>query len=176
MKRQRKVLEERDCFRCGVIFIPIAPHNRYCSKHCRKRVPPRFLPKQCKQCNSEFQPRTAVHLFCSVNCRNAKSFNRPRRDKNIYIPTSTVGAMSELIVAVDLMKLGKHVFRALSPSCPCDLVILEGGKLITVEVRTGVRLKSGSLSYRKDRMQSTVFGIVVHGEEKVVYEPPFADA
>lgn len=50
--------------------------------------------------------------------------------------TSTTGAIGELQVAVDLLRLGYQVFRAMSPSCPCDLVVMKNGKAVRVEVKT----------------------------------------
>lgn len=54
------------------------------------------------------------------------------------VTSGTAGAIAELRVAVDLMQRRYHVFRALSPSCPADLVAFHDGDLapIFIEVRT----------------------------------------
>lgn len=53
------------------------------------------------------------------------------------LSTGTLGAMSEMVAIADLMKRGYHVFRAQSPSCPCDLVIFKDNQVcLRVEVRT----------------------------------------
>lgn len=69
------------------------------------------------------------------------------------VTTPTVGAMNELLVACRLMLLGYNVFRALSPSCPCDLAILKGEKLIRVEVTTGTMGITGRLSFPKTKLK-----------------------
>ena len=58
---------------------------------------------------------------------------------------ATTGAISELKVAVDLLSIGYHIFRAESPSCPCDLIALKNGKIFAVEVRTIARNRSGTI-------------------------------
>ena len=55
------------------------------------------------------------------------------------LPAGTVGAIAELRVSVDLLSKGYEVFRALNPSCPCDLAILCDNRLFRVEVRTAHR-------------------------------------
>ncbi len=52
------------------------------------------------------------------------------------IAFGTIGAISELVAAVDLMRRGYHVFRALSPNCPSDLLIYRAGTALRVQVRT----------------------------------------
>jgi hypothetical protein len=54
-----------------------------------------------------------------------------------------------LVVAADLLKRGYHVFRAMSPACPCDLVLLENGHLLRVEVTTGFLSGNGTLHHPK---------------------------
>jgi hypothetical protein len=90
----------------------------------------------------------------------------------LAIPTGTVGAMHELLVAADLMKRGSHVFRALSPSCPGDLMILQGSKIKIVEVTTGYRLLNGTLAY-PTRKQTERFDVlaVVERTGKINYIP-----
>lgn len=58
--------------------------------------------------------------------------------------TGTAGAFAELIVAASLMEKGYAVFRALSPSSPCDLIAYKDPqRLIRIEVRTGKLYKKG---------------------------------
>lgn len=56
---------------------------------------------------------------------------------------SAVGTAAELIVCVDLMKRGFEVFRAISHTCSCDIVILRDGILQRVEVKTSYRWANG---------------------------------
>lgn len=81
-----------------------------------------------------------------------------------------MGARTELLVSADLMYRGYDVFRALSPSCNCDLVIFKNGEIVRVEVRTGYKNLRGDISYNKpppDR--SDVIAVWVHGQNKIVY-------
>lgn len=52
------------------------------------------------------------------------------------ISSSTVGAVGELRVAADLLTKGFEVFRALSPTCSCDLLAMKDGRIIRIECRT----------------------------------------
>ena len=68
--------------------------------------------------------------------RPAQIARKPPRHQH-GLPPPTLGALSELQVAVDLMAKGYHVFRALSPDCPCDLVAFRPGEPpVRIEVMT----------------------------------------
>lgn len=88
------------------------------------------------------------------------------------IPTGTVGAIGELRVAIDLLSKKYEVFKALSPSCSCDLAILKNGKLKTIEVRTGneIMLRS-SEKYKKKYVKAEILAIVDYANEKIIYYP-----
>lgn len=78
------------------------------------------------------------------------------------LPT-TIGAIGELLVAADLMKLGFEVYKAFSLTASVDLIGIKGGKFYTFEVRTGkVRGKNNNLQWSKDRNNSTHFAVIVH--------------
>lgn len=50
------------------------------------------------------------------------------------------------MVCVDLLRKGWHVFRAVSPQSPCDLIAIKGICTIQIEVRTaGTRSKKGKI-------------------------------
>ena len=99
----------------------------------------------CHGCQVKFRGAfmSKYRKFCSEDCR--LKFWRERQKPNCWVgiqadigvARNTVGAAGELIVAVHLMAQGFHVFRALSPSCPCDLFVLKNGKSIAIEVRKG---------------------------------------
>ena len=52
------------------------------------------------------------------------------------IKNGTTGALSELLVAADMMRQGYDVFRAESPHAPFDLVAYRDSAFTRVEVRT----------------------------------------
>jgi len=75
-----------------------------------------------------------------------------REKAHDYIANSgTIGAINELYVSSDLMARGLSVFRALSPSCKCDLIVmLDNGELKRLEVKTGhiTGSKTGDIKIR----------------------------
>jgi len=87
------------------------------------------------------------------------------------LPTGTVGAISELAIAVDLMKKGYSVFRSLSPSCKFDFFAYKDGIALKVEARTGYKhAVSGNVHYprRKDD-QADVYAAYVSRTNTVYY-------
>jgi hypothetical protein len=90
-----------------------------------------------------------------------------------------------MVAAVDLMKRGYEVFRALSPACSCDLIALAGGRSLRIEVRTGIRSPvSGRVSFprnggtvTKNRTPGDLdhYAVVVAGEV-ALYEPPLPES
>lgn len=89
--------------------------------------------------------------FCSRKCRQAQTTLEVARANPYHgLSTATVGAMSELAVAVDLIARGFEVFRALSPATSCDLAILKDGRLLRIEVRSALRNSKGLATYAKN--------------------------
>jgi hypothetical protein len=121
------------------------------------------------------QPRIK---FCSKACqaehaarRHAEVNERLRFD--ISLSTGTAGALSELIVSADLLARGYEVFRALSPSCSCDLIIFRDGRQHRVEVRTGSLTLSGSRSFpfsERDKGRSDIAAVVYCRHEIIYYD------
>jgi hypothetical protein len=95
-----------------------------------------------------------------------------RRERTTYAPglsTSTIGAIAELKVGADLLGKGYAVFRALSPACRCDLVILSAHRAWTVEVRTGYYTPAGTLIYSGAQIRADVVAILT--PTGIVYRP-----
>ena len=138
-----------------------------------KKEPRKWL-KTCPVCHNEFEGH-----FHSIKCRGCKLKEKTEfsRYKRAGISTSTVGAIQELLVSVDLMEKGYHVFRALSPSCPCDLFALKDGKAFDIEVRTAYRKQDGSFSKNYHRLTNPpkYFAWVVREinseTDTIIYEP-----
>jgi len=133
----------------------------------------------CGSCSGEFFTQTPGKRQCRPCARKENSLLRVRvteRGKNRHgkwgLSTGSVGAVSELVACVDLMKKGYDVFRAVSPSCPCDLIIRKGGLTFRVEVRTAQKLLNGKFSYpctKKDEGRSDIFALVCG--DAVMYVP-----
>jgi hypothetical protein len=139
------VIDILSCAVCGKP-LTISPYNRK-KKYCSK---------QC--CNADLKAQFVI--------RNNRG--------DMPLTAGTSGAVSELVVSVDLMRKGYHVFRAMSPSCPCDLVAFRGNCVLRVEVRTGAINVNGSIAYAKhqlDTHQYDVLAVVLQGSE-VRYAPP----
>jgi len=127
---------------------------------CQTLIPERRLKQGAKTCSKTCATRREKALFYYSS------------GVVLGIPRSTVGALSELMVCVDLMRRGYHVFRAVSYHCPCDLIVLNEEQFLRVEVRTVYRSKAngkvvGNRSHRAD-----CWAGVLIAENEVVYEPP----
>jgi len=99
----------------------------------------KYEEKNCKCCSKEYAPAAANQLYCSRICANRVYWGK-------YWPgglnPAHVGTLNELVVAVDLLSKGWFVFRALSPSSPCDLVGIYNKKLYSIEVAASYKIKN----------------------------------
>lgn len=77
----------------------------------------------------------------------------------------------ELIVAARLMLEGWHVFRALSPSCFCDIIAVIEGISRYIEVRTGWRNSDGSIKcpHPKHGIGATEYAVYLHSDDKIYF-------
>jgi hypothetical protein len=128
----------------------------------------------CINCGSEISPHK-VHRtkgtakYCDPSCHAEYWKKRYAGQNTIWnLPSGTVGAINELRVSVDLLCKGYAVFRALSPNCPCDLVLLFDRRAFRVEVTTGHRTSTGRLTWPvKDGTRFDVLAVVL--PESIVY-------
>jgi hypothetical protein len=103
----------------------------------------------CISCTGEIPPHKVRRTrgtvkYCDPSCRAAYWKKQYAGQNTIWnLPSGTVGAINELRVSVDLLVKGYAVFRALSPSCPCDLVLLVDHRVFRVEVTTAHRSSNG---------------------------------
>lgn len=119
-------------------------------RRCKSCLVPVGKGKQlCAVCRE--QRRQASKRAADERARLARP-PQPSRMKRVIsrpvpevwdVPSGTAGAMCELLVACDLLKRGYHVFRAVSPSCPCDLLVMREGLSARVEVRKVTRRIDG---------------------------------
>jgi hypothetical protein len=99
--------------------------------------------KQCIGCGKEIINRRKEAKYCSNKCcsQTHRKIAQPNKHKlniiSIKIPTHTTGSIAEFIVSIDLLRNGFEVFKALSPSCSCDLICQKEKKLFRIEVKTG---------------------------------------
>ena len=178
----RRPPSELRCAVCEKIFFHNLPWAKYCSTKCRQtanndRYRSRYQRyegdvRKCANCGQEFAPSQPFNIYCSPLC--AKSVEQARRDvrpwaKENKLSSGTVGALGELRVAVDLMQRGYHVFRALSPSCPCDIIAFRNTTVLRVEVRTANVRKNDWSIPRYQRDKCDVYAAVL--PDQIIYEP-----
>jgi hypothetical protein len=110
-------------------------------------------------------------VYCSTRCRNieVRELYDGLNGRQTDLSPGTRGAVSELRVAADLMERGYEVFRALSPSCSCDIAVLKDGRLLRIECRTGRYLKECRYFKSTQRLRADVLAVILH--DKIVYEP-----
>ncbi|SRR6266481_7253395 len=92
---------------------------------------------ECLVCDKQFESKWQRTKTCSLECHRTRIRKIEGRFADEYIPNGSVGALAELVVSADLLSKGFSVFRALSPSCFCDLIAVKGNKSLKIEVRTG---------------------------------------
>lgn len=110
-------------------------------------------------------------MYCSTRCAAGSRRVTTRLD----LPPATVGAVSELVASADLMRQGFAVFRAMSPACSCDLLILCDGIVQRVEVRTGQRLVNGNFSFplrHTDAGRFDILAVVIENTDVYYYPDP----
>lgn len=133
----------------------------------------------CKVCTAEIaddvpQYRLDRRKYCSKKCAMAAA-KRLRLENNPHARTpmapATRGAISEMKTVIDLAEMGCDVFRAVSPSCSCDLIALRDGICLRIEVKTGYVMNTGARWYQKAREGRADHVAAVY-HDGVRYEPP----
>lgn len=164
----------RICKKCKKHFL--GTHNQqWCSEKCfhldHYKSKKRGFNHVCKICGKRFTTLGLWNVkYCSEECKNT---TLPKRA--LYnVPTGTIGAIGELRVSVDLLQKGYAVFRALSPSCFCDLLISKNNKFFSVEVRTGYKIITGKIIFPPIKgVNPHLVAIVLPNE--IVYKPDLED-
>lgn len=132
----------------------------------------------CENCKKSFEPayKNRKTRFCGQPCRTASYANKRLYGGTSTLTSGTQGAVAELLVCVNLTRLGYEVFRAVSPHSSCDIIALRGGRALRVEVRTGYKTLTGELRWPKpqrDVGKSDVYAIVF--DDTVTYQPELPD-
>lgn len=158
---------------CRGIYVDVcaeywynAPMSNYCG-YCGKVIPMRSALKVQRR-------------WCSKACQNAAAREKYRQDNPIRGRNrSATGAMSELYVCADLLGRGYDVFRAVAPSCSCDLAVLIEGVLCRIEVKTAYKGAS-ALTFNIDAKQigkHDILALVHYGQDTphIEYHPEIRD-
>lgn len=88
------------------------------------------------------------------------------------LPTPVIAAMSELVCATDLMRLGWDVYRAVAWTASCDIVAIKGNTVLRVEVRTAAVLKDDKLTSAKNGRYDVLARVWY---DEVEYAPPLEE-
>lgn len=129
----------------------------------------------CAQCDKLFTVHFAHPLqkYCSLDCQRIKNSGKSAQQLfNQNLPTGTIGAISELFTCQDLLSKGFHVFKAVSATCPCDLVAMKDNKLYRVEVTTARRNSKNIIVHCKksSKPKYDILACVILEENQVFYE------
>ena len=137
------------CLNCGKVIINREGHAKYCGYQCIKEARKKKYPT----------------LSFGGLGTNGK------------IPTSSVGAIAELMVTQDLLRKGYEIFRAISASCSCDLIALKNKKLFRIEVKTVYPKLDGTYSTLTwlDSSKFDVLAYVCGNTSKIMYQSEFND-
>lgn len=131
----------------------------------------------CHHCGVAFVPTRRWNIFCSLKCsqlRNREHSGYRALSRELDIAPGTVGAINELRVAIDLLKRGFDVYRALSPASPCDLVIFKNGSMLRIEVKTGyirTGLTESSLFVAPPKRDDSFDILAIVLPEEILYQP-----
>lgn len=124
----------------------------------------------CPECGKTFSQIRKNTKFC---CRTCKcSFYRKQyavKRQFINIPPGSVGAIQELRVCADLLAKEFEVFRAVSPSCSCDVLALKKGKYYDIEVRTAYDTKHGRHRVSRRFMRANILAMAF--PDRIKYDP-----
>lgn len=125
---------------------------------------------KCITCSKSFESSWNHAVTCSVECRKEKDLVRSGRKGYENISSGTAGAITEMLIASDLMKNEFSVFRALSPACFCDLIAVKNGKIFRVEVKTAYRSKNGNIGTSPTVSSNyDVLGLYIRQEDRIFY-------
>lgn len=126
--------------------------------------------KKCINCGNDYTTKIINKKYCSRKCIHGFIYGNGSPFK--HISTGTVGALGELLVSADLMKKGYEVYRALSPSSSCDVLILKNNKMNTVEIRTGYRSTDGKkITTNRVNIKANILATIIHSTNEIIYEP-----
>lgn len=119
---------------------------------------------------TSYKPQETSKNKCAKATKEAYRKLNPRL--NDGLSPGTVGAIAELVIAVDLMKKGYEVFRAMSPSASCDLLVCKGGKFLRIEAKTATRQVNGAIVHGShDPANSDAVALYDRLTETVLYRP-----
>lgn len=159
--------------KCTIEDCPYPIRTRsYCSRHYQRLMKfgdplgSRVEPRVCVACGELYRAIYGTQKYCSPTCRKVatvRTYSVPAETRLYGISPSTLGTLREMLVAIDLMRRGFDVFKAMSPNSPCDLVALRGDSpALRIEVKTAVQSPvTGKVAVPRPRHNCDLLGLVV---------------
>lgn len=120
----------------------------------------------CKKCGKEIVDRFKLAKYCSNECKEGRG---------VGLPYLTVGGISELRIAADLLAKGFYVFRSMTANSPCDLIAMNGSITIRIEAATSYPSKAGVLRVPKKKGSNYIYDIlalITNNGSVIEYHPP----
>lgn len=133
------------------------------------------ITKHCPFCRRRFTTKSKKKIYCRAQCQQDAANSRVPKPLTLNLPSGTVGALSEMIAASDLMSKGFGVFRALSPACHCDLIATTENMSYRIEVTTGHMVGDKLRWPPKQDVGHDVLAVVIAAEHRVVYFSKLAE-
>lgn len=129
-----------------------------------------FISTVCPRCNSSFRTNNPHQVFCSGKCRKAHHLDW--ESNGFDLSPGTTGAIGELTVALDLMKKGYEVHRAMSPCSSSDLIAIKDDRIYRFEVRSARKHKlTGKLMFSKRNVRAENIAVSILSEGTIEYQP-----
>ncbi len=128
--------------------------------------------KQCKHCGKTFKTTNSTKLYCDTWCLRKETRNKYEKafmfkgQRDIH--RTTLGAINEYRVCVDLLMKGYEIFKSITPNCSCDLIMLKDNKIKRIEVTSGYRVNGKIYANKHNKSKYDIMVIVVNNE--ILYE------
>lgn len=127
----------------------------------------------CPVCKKESTTNRAWQVYCSNKCAKEFYLQECRTETDAPLShRSNFGAAVELLISSDLLFRGFEVFRALSPTCSCDLIAMKDHNIVRIEVRSAKEAKSGSINFATQRLskdRSDIIAIVIRNRNNRIH-------
>jgi len=130
---------------------------------------------KCQRPGCELDLPAGRQLWCSRKCYDlVEGRKRIEHNKNNGTSPRRLGAISECVVAADLLRKGFDVFQAVSDQASCDFIALKEGVMLRIEVKTLQKSAHGRDIFPVRFLQSGRFDVlafVARDGSSIVYRP-----
>lgn len=132
---------------------------------------------RCRQCGANTtaslgadKRRRPFKFYCTKKCASKAYAKKHGKFGVPNLPTGTVGTISELKIAVDLLLKKYEVYRPLTPNCSGDLLVERDGEFKKIEVRSAYKNPtSGKLQFPPYNIRANILATYVHAVNEINY-------